>query len=188
MAKSDNIVVRGLKGKFGEDIVFKTRKNGETYATKAPDRSNVKPSKEQRKDRRKFSKAVKFAQEIMKDPEKSARINVKADKTLYHTAIRKYLNADKKDPFFKIASELYTDKYLSTLKLNARQIKVVQWLRKRKAITNGQYMKLNKTSKPTATRDLQELVKRGILGFSGAKGAGASYSLKAPSIGSKSAE
>jgi len=42
-------------------------------------------------------------------------------------------------------------------------------------ITNRDYQELNKVSKATATRDLQEIIEKGILKSSGIKGAGAGY-------------
>jgi hypothetical protein len=43
--------------------------------------------------------------------------------------------------------------------------------------TDGKYREINKVSKPTATRDLQELNRKRILENRGKKGAGAAYVL-----------
>ena len=47
-----------------------------------------------------------------------------------------------------------------------------------KSITNNKYQKLTDTSKPTATRDLQELEAKGILINKGTKGSSSKYELE----------
>ncbi|HLA58589.1 MAG TPA: hypothetical protein VK622_07505, partial [Puia sp.] len=61
--------------------------------------------------------------------------------------------------------------------LNLRQIKALRTIQKRGRISNSDYQHLNHVSKPTATRDLQELVKKAILNPSGIRGAGAFYEI-----------
>jgi ATP-dependent DNA helicase RecG len=56
---------------------------------------------------------------------------------------------------------LLTDEVLA--KLNERQRKVVQFLRHNESISNQQYQELFSVSKPTATRDLRELVRTKIV-------------------------
>ena len=59
---------------------------------------------------------------------------------------------------------LFKDKYtieiLKQTGLNERQIKAVEYVKENGKITNTEYQTLNKISKPTATRDLLELVEQ----------------------------
>ena len=54
--------------------------------------------------------------------------------------------------------DLYTEEYLRKLGLNDRQIKAVMYVKEHGKIMNREYQELNNVSKPTATRDLTELV------------------------------
>ena len=69
-----------------------------------------------------------------------------------------------------------TDDRMKGLDLNERQIKAVQFLKSDLHITNTEYQKLNGVSRATAKRDLDELVKLGILKLEGA-GRSARYRL-----------
>ena len=51
---------------------------------------------------------------------------------------------------------------LKKLGLNKQQIKAVDYVVRKGSITNREYQKLNGTTKRTATRDLTDLIKRGI--------------------------
>ena len=55
--------------------------------------------------------------------------------------------------------------------------KAIGYLRRNERITNKEYQEINKTTKKTATRDLQELVGLGILIKSGRTGRGVHYVL-----------
>ena len=63
------------------------------------------------------------------------------------------------------------------LQLNERQYKVIEYLQSAETLTNAQYQGLFKTSKPTATRDLAELVDKGLLLKEGTRGKGTIYRL-----------
>lgn len=52
---------------------------------------------------------------------------------------------------------------LAKLGLNERQIKAIEYVEKIGSITNREYQALNQVSKWNATRDLAELVKKGVL-------------------------
>ena len=67
--------------------------------------------------------------------------------------------------------------YLASLRLNDRQQKALDYLKKNMHISNQQYRELNKTSKNTATRDLVELVEKGVLHAIG-QGRSLKYELK----------
>jgi ATP-dependent DNA helicase RecG len=77
---------------------------------------------------------------------------------------------------------LFKNKYsadqLQKLGLNDRQVKAVLYVVENGSITNSQYQKLTDTSKPTATRDLQELESKGILINKGTKGSSSKYELE----------
>ncbi len=57
----------------------------------------------------------------------------------------------------------FSDDYLASIKLNDRQQTAVGFVKQNKQISNNQYRELTKSSKNTATRDLNELVEKGIL-------------------------
>ncbi len=58
--------------------------------------------------------------------------------------------------------DIYTEENLLKVGLNERQIKAVMYVKGKGRITNSEYINLCKTSKPTATRDLTELVEKNI--------------------------
>jgi len=66
---------------------------------------------------------------------------------------------------------------LSKLGLNDRQVKAVLVLKEKRKITNKEYQEINETTERTASRDLSDLVEKGIIKSSGIKGAGAFYTL-----------
>ncbi len=70
-----------------------------------------------------------------------------------------------------------TPEKLTKLGLNDRQIKAVLILKERGKITNKEYQEFNETTERTASRDLSDLVEKGIIKSSGVKGAGSFYSL-----------
>ena len=71
----------------------------------------------------------------------------------------------------------YSKEQLQKLGLNDRQIKAVLHVVEHGNITNSQYQELNDISKPTATRDLQELEAKGVLTNKGTKGSSSKYEL-----------
>jgi len=73
--------------------------------------------------------------------------------------------------------DVFSVEQLKKLGLNKRQIKAVLFVKENGKITNKEYMSSFNVSRITATRDLQDLVKRNILKYSETKGAGAYYEL-----------
>ena len=73
--------------------------------------------------------------------------------------------------------DIFTEDFLNKQNLNTRQVKAVLYVKKYGSITNAKYQEINLVSKPTATRDLQELNRKKILENTGKKGAGAVYLL-----------
>jgi ATP-dependent DNA helicase RecG len=56
----------------------------------------------------------------------------------------------------------YAKEELRKLGLNERQIKAVEYVIKHGSITNKEYQQINKVAKRTASRDLRELVEKGV--------------------------
>lgn len=69
-----------------------------------------------------------------------------------------------------------TDDHIKRLNLNERQVKAAQFLKSDLHITNTEYQKLTGVSRATAKRDLDEMVKLGLLKLEGA-GRSAHYRL-----------
>ena len=77
----------------------------------------------------------------------------------------------------KLFKNIYTEDQLQKLGLNPRQVKGVLYVKEKGRITNSEYQKLNEVSKPTATRDLSELVETYKLLINIGFGAGSHYEL-----------
>lgn len=73
--------------------------------------------------------------------------------------------------------ERLTEDFLQKLGLNERQAKALTYLKEKGKISNTEFQNLNKVSKATATRDLVELEKIGLLINKGTKGSSAIYVL-----------
>ena len=177
----DNLFIEGIRGKVGKKLVYK-RINGETYATKYPDMSGVSYNKNQIKYQKLFEKAVKYAQGVLRDPERVAayRKRIHNDRraqgtSVYHAAIKAYMDMySTKVPNHEVAGIMKTCR--ETCTLTVRQEKAIRHLIAQSELTNAIYQQINKVSKPTATRDLQDLVRKGVV-LAEAKGAGAKYRL-----------
>lgn len=70
-----------------------------------------------------------------------------------------------------------TDEQLAKLGLNERQLKAVEYVKEKGKITNKEYQELNSVAKPTATRDLAELVEKFSIFKNTGKGAGSYYEI-----------
>ncbi|WP_461863915.1 ATP-binding protein [Thermococcus sp.] len=77
-----------------------------------------------------------------------------------------------------LRKDIYTEDYLRKLGLNERQIKAVLYVREKGRISNKEYQGLFGVSKPTASRELDSLVRKGILERVGVTGRGTYYVLK----------
>jgi ATP-dependent DNA helicase RecG len=73
--------------------------------------------------------------------------------------------------------DVFDMEYLKTLGLNERQIQAIKFVKENGKITNSEYQANYGVARNTATRDLSELVYKGILKSSEAKGAGSYYEL-----------
>jgi predicted HTH transcriptional regulator len=70
-----------------------------------------------------------------------------------------------------------TDEVLAGFHLNERQFQTVSYVKKTGRISNSEYQKLTGVSRATATRDLDELFRKGILKKIGTTGKGTHYVL-----------
>ncbi|MGV3684706.1 MAG: hypothetical protein ACO1NS_03705 [Daejeonella sp.] len=86
-----NVVMKGVTGKLAGMLIFKQYSYG-TVVSKLPDRSKVTLSEKQKNSNGAFRKAVKYAQQVLKDPAKCAayRSVLPEGKTVYHAAIADY--------------------------------------------------------------------------------------------------
>lgn len=87
------------------------------------------------------------------------------------------------DPFiFRVAftKVFYNEERLQRLGLNERQIRAVLWIQGKGDISNTEYQELCDVSKRTATRDLSDLVSRGVLKQVGRIGKQVTYLLERP--------
>ena len=94
MARVNNVALSQMQGSLGGQVVYRVR-NGKTFASKHPDMSGIKPSAKQLKEKSRFSKAVAYAQSIIKNPSKKAAFKVKKGQSVYHAAIQEYLKKHK---------------------------------------------------------------------------------------------
>ena len=95
-----------------------------------------------------------------------------------------HCNADKSyPPANRLLGKKSAHKYRNNdsltkvkLGLNERQIVAIEYTRKLGRITNREYVKINLVARPTATRELTDLVAKGILQQHG-KGRGSGFTL-----------
>ena len=74
--------------------------------------------------------------------------------------------------------DIHSEEMLRKMGLSERQIKAVIYVKEKGKITNKDYQELNLVSKRTASRDLDELVKRNIIDQIGITGKGTEYVLR----------
>ncbi len=87
---------------------------------------------------------------------------------------------DADENSFKIHfnKDIYTIENLIRLVLNERQRQAIRYIKQQGTITNTEYQRLTNTSKSTATRDLDELIQKGLIIKKGKTGRGTKYMLK----------
>lgn len=96
---TSNVMINGFRGKFGNDIIFRTMR-GKTFAS-PPARKNKKKkeSEAQRNTRVNFREAAEWAQMILLDPEKKAYYKQRAKAlklpNAYTAAITDYMRKPK---------------------------------------------------------------------------------------------
>ena len=99
MAKADlHPTIQGLSGKMG-DVVFRyNRKTGKTSISKIPDMTKVKWSKAQKAHRRRFKKAVAYAQSAKTNPAVWSvyqKVAKKKRKRAWDVAVKDYFEGNK---------------------------------------------------------------------------------------------
>jgi len=95
------------------------------------------------------------------------------------------LDAGLPEPIFKeyqgfqvvFRKDVYNEEYLRSLNLNERQIKAVMYVKEKGQIMNKEYQEVCATSNRTASRDLADLVSRGLFKQKGTIGKGTEYTL-----------
>lgn len=93
MARTKNPLFAGAKmarGKIAPGFILKTR-GEKAFISKCPDMSNVVPSELQLEYKDRFRAAVEYAKSIVSDPHKKATYKVRKGSTVYHSAIKDYL-------------------------------------------------------------------------------------------------
>jgi ATP-dependent DNA helicase RecG len=81
--------------------------------------------------------------------------------------------------------DIYTEEYLRKMGLNERQIKAVMYVKEKGKIANKEYQAEFLVSKPTATRDLTELVDKEIFELKGKGRRNVHYTLSKPKMSQK---
>lgn len=177
----DNLFTDGTTGAVGKQIVYK-KINGKTFMSKYPDMSGVEYNRTQIGYQKLFAQAIEYAKGVLKDPVRSAAYSKKMqndkrhrDKSIYHFALQCFMKKySPKLPDDKVQKALQS--YLDKYKFSDRQAAAIEYLVRHKKLTNALYQQLNKVSRATATRDLQELVRKQVIAAK-SRGAGAAYNL-----------
>jgi uncharacterized protein (DUF1800 family) len=93
----NNALLAGVSGRIGGSIVVKQYSYG-TVISALPDMSKVKKSKLQKIKQSHFADAVAYAQTIIRDKKKKEKYakTIEEVKTVYHAAIKEYLEKLKK--------------------------------------------------------------------------------------------
>ncbi|MCK4311280.1 MAG: transcriptional regulator, partial [Candidatus Cloacimonetes bacterium] len=73
------------------------------------------------------------------------------------------ISEDKTGFVLQFKKNKYPVEYPNTENLNERQIKAVDYLKKEGRISNKIYQEINKTSKNTSIRDLNEMIEKKLL-------------------------
>ncbi len=73
--------------------------------------------------------------------------------------------------------DIFTIEYFKSIGLNERQIQAMKYVKANGKITNSEYQSNFSVARNTASRDLMELVEKGLLKSSESKGAGSYYEL-----------
>ena len=69
---------------------------------------------------------------------------------------------DSSDISVEFRKDIYNEKYLQSLDLNERQVTAVLYVKEKGRITNKEYQDINNISDRSASRDLENLIARGI--------------------------
>jgi hypothetical protein len=176
MAKmKGNVVMHGVTGTFGDEIVIKNRK-GQQYISRLPTTDHIIPTDNQTLNRESFADAVTYAKWIREHPDVEIPFQIKPNQTRYQAAISYFRRTNKTQPS-NHSKKRYTIKALKEMNFTERQIGVIMYTQKNGTLTNGICRALLGISKPSASRFLKQLVDLNIIRSSGVKGVGSKYQL-----------
>jgi hypothetical protein len=119
MAKiNENPLVRGARGNFGKQFVYRKRGN-KTFLAKMPVQNDAAPTDKQEEVRDQFSAASAYARGAIADPElkKAYTKKAPAGSTAYNMALRDFLKAPKVQT---INTEKYNGAPGSTIVISAK--------------------------------------------------------------------
>lgn len=80
----------------------------------------------------------------------------------------------------RFRKDILTEEYLRSLGLNERQVRAVLYVKEKGRVSNAEYQQHCRVSMRTASRDLAELVQKGVMEQIGRTGKGTFYILKMP--------
>jgi len=83
----DNIFVRGLSGKLGDQVVFRRLRDGRTIVCNKPDFSNRKLSKDQKNHHKRFQAAAAYAKSASRTQPIYDQLAVGTMKNAYNVAL-----------------------------------------------------------------------------------------------------
>ncbi len=177
----NNMLFHNFHGQFGKSMVFRVVR-GKTIVSKYPDMSRVERSPDQKAYNNLFREAVQYAKSELKDADTKAALlkrmkkNPKLkDRNPMNVLVAEFLKERSYIMSREEASKL-VEQYNQKYQLNERQSASLKFLLIYGEINNTLYMQINKASRPTATRDLTDLVKKSILRCTG-KGPATTYKL-----------
>ncbi len=94
MAKvRSNVIVRGLSGGFGEQVVLRHMRDGSTVVAKMPDFSKRKFSQEQKAHQSRFQQAVAYAKDASRRHPIYAELAAGTLKNAYNVALSDWFNS-----------------------------------------------------------------------------------------------
>ena len=96
MAISTNLLLKNVKGQIAKTLVVK-QYGDRTVLSAYPDMSDVVYNEHQKLVQSRFSKAVEYAQSILRDPVRKAEYiaTLPPGKRAYNAAIKEYMNKTK---------------------------------------------------------------------------------------------
>ena len=88
----NNIFVRGLSGKLGDQFVIRTLRDGRTIVCNKPDFSNRKLSRDQKEHHRRFKEAAAYARSASRTEPIYAQLTEGTMKNAYNVALGDWFN------------------------------------------------------------------------------------------------
>jgi predicted HTH transcriptional regulator len=94
---------------------------------------------------------------------------------LYNAALKDFFQKNSWEKPLTLSDKKQAEWLRKFPALNNRQMNATVHLMTKGLLTNALYRKINSVSKPTATRELQDLAGRGVIVSNDVKGAGSKY-------------